>query len=167
MGNKEGNHWRSRSWTEHWEGAPRLRWARYLTPAVLNRQPYPYVSLCPSWNSVGYNLVFSKCFSSYSESFLGKGFTLNLDKQKRDSIVGLKLKQSLLGDFSLLRALDGGAFENGFWFQKLISPRQIEENIQSYAMIIQRWALKTFLQHRLIVEILGNAERYERENNYF
>ena len=86
----------------------------------------PFVSFCPPWNSVCYKLVFFflKCFNSRSESFRDNDLTLNLDKQKRDPVVELKLRQSLFGDFPLLRAPDSG-FENRVWFQKLISPRQI------------------------------------------
>lgn len=85
----------------------------------------PFVSFCPPWNSICYNLVSSsECFNAQSESFRGNDLTLNLDTPKRDSVVELKLRRSLFGDFPLLRALDS-SFENRVWFQKLISPRQI------------------------------------------
>lgn len=66
----------------------------------------PFVPFFALVEILSVTIVFSKCFNSYSAFFLSNDFTLNLDKQKRDSVVGLKLNQSFFGDFSWLRALE-------------------------------------------------------------
>lgn len=106
MGNKGGNHWRSRRWQHSekerhdWDEPGTPHWQAYI---------HSHIPICVIFALVeilSVTIVFSKCFNSYSEFSLSNDFTLNLDKQKRDSVVGLKLNQSFFGDFSLLRALE-------------------------------------------------------------